>query len=538
LRGSGLMRARIIHFVTLLSLLITTPTLAWAASQNRFALLIGNQSYDASVGVLKNPHNDVALVAEALKNQGFEILPPLEDAKRTTILGSVRQLANKLKAAGSGAIGFFYYSGHGAAERNTNINYLIPVDAREPGSAAFWDESVKLDDIMRLLDQAPGAVKFVVFDACRNELQLPTKDTSKGLVPIAEQQGYFVAYASAPGHTASDKGQRGGPYAEALAKELGRQGLDHLSLFQNVKETVIASTGGAQYPWESNGLSRRVYLTGEPTMPADLAMWDSVRTATDPAVLKQYLDRFPKGLFAATAEQMITRLNAETSRREAAKREEIERQVLDARRAEELSKAIEEARRAREAEAEARRLAADKAEQAILAARQPTTSTAPSADRARAAEAERETREALAAAEARLKAAETKLAALEGSGTTAEVSQQAGKPVNLAALPKAELFIGKGKFDGRWAVSFNSKSCKIKSGQWRLLVDGDNVQVMSKYGDAHGHIADDGSFRVTMPAALDGAPMIVTGKLEGSHGSGAFSRVDRKCAGQFTAERQ
>ena len=70
------MRARIIHFVTLLSLLITTPTLAWAASQNRFALLIGNQSYDASVGVLKNPHNDVALVAEALKNQGFEILPP------------------------------------------------------------------------------------------------------------------------------------------------------------------------------------------------------------------------------------------------------------------------------------------------------------------------------------------------------------------------------------------------------------------------------------------------------------------------------
>jgi hypothetical protein len=100
------------------------------------------------------------------------------------------------------------------------------------------------------------------------------------------------------------------------------------------------------------------------------------------------------------------------------------------------------------------------------------------------------------------------------------------------------LFIGKGKFDGLWAVSVNSKSCKIKSSQWRMLVDGDNVQVMRKYGDAHGHIADDGSFRLTMPAASDGAPMIVTGKLEGSNGSGAFSRVDGKCAGQFTAERQ
>lgn len=366
-------------------------------------------------------------------------------------------------------------------------------------------------------------------------------------MPIAEQQGYFVAYASAPGHTASDQGQRGGPYAAALAKELGRQGLDHLSLFQNVKETVIASTGGAQYPWESNGLSRRVCLTGEPTMPADLAMWDSVRTATDPAVLQQYLDRFPKGLFAATAEQMITRLNVETVRREAAKRAEIERQALDARRAEELSKAIEEARRAREAEAEARRLAADKAQQATLAARQAeeretqtraATSTAPSADRARAAEAERETREALAAAEARLKATETKLAALERSGTSAEASQQTGKPVNLAALPKAELFIGKGKFDGLWAGSHNSKSCKIKSGQWRMLVDGDTVQVMRKYGDAHGRIADDGSFRLTIPAVSDGAPMIVTGKLEGSHRAGAYSRVDGKCAGEFTVERQ
>ena len=37
--------------------------------QNRFALLIGNQSYDSSVGALKNPHNDIELVAEALTKQ-------------------------------------------------------------------------------------------------------------------------------------------------------------------------------------------------------------------------------------------------------------------------------------------------------------------------------------------------------------------------------------------------------------------------------------------------------------------------------------
>src|SRR5689334_7268715 len=78
----------------------------------------------------------------------------------------------------------------------------------------------------------------------------------------------FIAYASAPGRTASDIGDKSGPYAAALAAQLARPGLDHLNLFQNVKEAVLTSTGGAQQPWESNGLGRRVYLTGRPPQAA------------------------------------------------------------------------------------------------------------------------------------------------------------------------------------------------------------------------------------------------------------------------------
>ena len=33
----------------------------------KIALLIGNQNYDRSVGELKNPHNDIAVVAESLR---------------------------------------------------------------------------------------------------------------------------------------------------------------------------------------------------------------------------------------------------------------------------------------------------------------------------------------------------------------------------------------------------------------------------------------------------------------------------------------
>src|SRR6516162_6387739 len=122
-----MLRAAVI--VLLIALL---PTHAWAEA--RIALLIGNQAYDPSVGVLKNPYNDIAVVGQALRRQGFEVLPPIKDARRSTILGGVRELVRRLNAAGAGAIGFIYYSGHGAAESETGTNYLIPIDAREPGS--------------------------------------------------------------------------------------------------------------------------------------------------------------------------------------------------------------------------------------------------------------------------------------------------------------------------------------------------------------------------------------------------------------------
>ncbi len=319
------MHRLLITIIALISFLAAAASTA--QEPQRIALLIGNQKYDSSVGALKNPHNDIALVGAALRKQGFTVLPLVHDARRTTILGGVRELVRRLNGAGAGAVGFIYYSGHGAAEKDTRINYLIPVDASEPGSAQFWDASVKLDDILRLLEGARNAAKFVVFDACRNELQLRERTSDKGLIPVSEHQGMFIAYATAPGRTASDRGATSGPYAAALAAELDKPGLDHLNLFQNVKETVLASTGGAQQPWESNGLGRRVMLTPQPkVMPAkagetgttaspgtgavDAAerAWGLVRDSRNPAVLETFAKQFPGTVHAALAQERLTDL--------------------------------------------------------------------------------------------------------------------------------------------------------------------------------------------------------------------------------------
>ena len=237
------------------ALLGTGPAIA----QERIALLIGNQAYPAEVGALRNPHNDIELVAAALREDNFEVLPLVKDARRVTMLGAVRQFVTRLNAAGAGATGFFYYAGHGAADA-TRVNYLIPVDATQPQTTEFWDQSIKLDDILSLLESAQQAARFVVFDACRNELSLPERSLTKGFTRVGEQAGTYIAFSTAPGRPASDGRDMNGPYAKALAAELVRPGQHHLDLFQNVKEAVAASSGGGQIPWESSGLQRRVFF--------------------------------------------------------------------------------------------------------------------------------------------------------------------------------------------------------------------------------------------------------------------------------------
>jgi hypothetical protein len=44
------------------------PPSGGTPSFERIALLIGNQGYDPAVGILRNPHKDIALVGEARNN--------------------------------------------------------------------------------------------------------------------------------------------------------------------------------------------------------------------------------------------------------------------------------------------------------------------------------------------------------------------------------------------------------------------------------------------------------------------------------------
>jgi Caspase domain len=240
--------------VVIAVVLLLLPTAVFAQTEKRIALLIGNKDYKPGVGSLTNPLNDIRIVGEALKAVGFEVLKPVENAQRATMLLAIHAFAIRLKAAGPHAVGFLYYSGHGIASEGEN--YLIPTDVDEPSTVLLRVQGVKQSEVLAVLrNEAPNAAHYLVLDACRNTLQ--GARGGKGFVLVGQQSGVLVAFATEPGKTATDLGKGSGPYAAALAAELVKPAQSDLLMFHKVRVAVMDKTNGDQVPWTEDGIQRR-----------------------------------------------------------------------------------------------------------------------------------------------------------------------------------------------------------------------------------------------------------------------------------------
>jgi formylglycine-generating enzyme required for sulfatase activity len=302
-------------FVALLALFASH-----ARAESRIALLIGNEAYTSEIGWLANPHNDVALLEQALKGLGFEVVT-VRDAGLGALTRAVNAYARRLQAAGPNAIGLFYYSGHGASDGNTN--YLIPVDVKTTETGELWDQSLQLNEITRKLKRDAGnATHFVVFDACRNTLKLTQPGSravvqSKGFVPVAQENGMLIAYATAEGELASDVGAGAGPYAKVLAEEIVKPGIEAVVMFRAVQRRVRAAI--KQEPYLGFNALGDVYLAGKSTKPPEPAptqarlseaaeAWDRTKDTTNIAVLEAFIARFKETFLAELARARIDEL--------------------------------------------------------------------------------------------------------------------------------------------------------------------------------------------------------------------------------------
>ncbi len=234
---------------------------AFAADPAKVALIITNQTYAASLGRLDNTHRDGERMARTLTALGFKVVHK-RDLDRSAMQSEVSAYVGRLAKAGENAVGFFYYSGHGAANSKYGENYLIPVGADIETDAQLPLAGVKLGELVDAIAATPAKTNFVVFDACRNvPISFSVKSVDKGLRREPQRKGMLVAFATDPGKTATDEGV----FAQALADEMQKPGVEATQVFRAVRRRVLDATGERQFPWTAEGLvTDHYFVPAEP----------------------------------------------------------------------------------------------------------------------------------------------------------------------------------------------------------------------------------------------------------------------------------
>ncbi|MBL8704156.1 MAG: caspase family protein, partial [Rhodospirillales bacterium] len=289
----------------------------------KIALVIGNAAYKEAP--LKNPVNDARAMAAKLRQLGFQVIAQ-ENATKAQMEKSVLDFGEALSA---GAVGMFYYAGHGLQVNGRN--FLVPVDATMRSEQRVRLETLDVDILLDQMDVAKSGVNLVILDACRNNpFERRLRSTGSGLAQINAPQGTLIAYATAPGKVAADGEGANGVYTARLLQHMSAPGLAIEEVFKRVRSDVARDTAGAQTPWESSSLTGGFFFVEpapvapppvvaaprpEPPPPApapaidrEALFWQSIGDSNDPAMLQAYLGQYPNGAFAPLARAKIASL--------------------------------------------------------------------------------------------------------------------------------------------------------------------------------------------------------------------------------------
>ena len=282
-------------------------------TQKRVALVIGNGAYQKTAP-LPNPPNDAADMKATLEALGFEVIYGVNQTKEQMKL-LIRQFGDKLNE--TKAVGLVFYAGHGVATGGEN--FLVPVDADIPREDEIEGASIPLSFLMGKLDAAKNSLNIVILDACRNNPFARSwggmRDISSGggLATINKApSGTLIAYATAPGSTASDGTGRNGLYTQELLAQMRQPNQKIEDVFKNVRIQVKQKSNQKQTPWELSSLDGDFYFAGTTSKdnrpnpnnlnPAagETAFWQSIESSSEVRDFESYILRSEGGEFAGT----------------------------------------------------------------------------------------------------------------------------------------------------------------------------------------------------------------------------------------------
>lgn len=274
--------------IFLVFLLFSFPLLLFAKS-DRVALLIGNSDYEHG-GILVNPKNDVADLAEKLKKSGFEV-SLYRDLGLVDMKRAIDDFGQSLDQA---KVGLFFFAGHGLQAKGRN--YLVPVDADLHTENDVEYNCVEGGRILGKMEDAGTRTNIVILDACRQnpfERSWNRNSRGNGLAFMSAPEGSIIAYSTGPGNTAADGSFRNSPYTSALLRYMDVPNLKIEDFFKLVRVRVKEHTMGEQIPWEHTSLEGDFYFTekGDPEKnQAEIASVEPELFQKDPGIATQRED--------------------------------------------------------------------------------------------------------------------------------------------------------------------------------------------------------------------------------------------------------
>jgi caspase domain-containing protein len=299
---------------------ILTPAAANAQQERRVALVIGNGAYQ-HLPRLANPVNDAELMATTLKLVGFQLIggKAQTDLDRSGFERAIRQFGAELK---DGAVGLFYYAGHGLQVQGAN--FLVPV-AADPMTVADVDfELIDANVVLKQMESAGSKLNIVILDACRNNPfgGRGLRDASSGLAPMRAPRGTLISYATQPGNTAMDGTADHSPFTAALAYAVQQPGRQVFEVFNDVALSVYKETSGRQQPWIASSPFEGVFYftspvtinvapapgaapSGGPTADTEIVFWLSIAGSNQWRRLRGISETVPTGPICQPGEKQV-----------------------------------------------------------------------------------------------------------------------------------------------------------------------------------------------------------------------------------------
>ena len=216
-------------------------------ARRRVALVVGNDAYQGNP--LKNSANDATDMSAVLTELNFQVQLVL-NSTRAQLEQAIERFVLSLQ---KDDVVLFYYSGHGLQLEGEN--YIVPIEYRAITESDAKYAAYSLSAIVDRITSKSPSLSIVILDACRDNPYSRTRSFGRGLAPMTASNGVFIAFATAPGQTASDnQAGKNGLFTGHLLDGLAEPGLSIDTLFNRVRRKVYSESQGKQLPWAASSV--------------------------------------------------------------------------------------------------------------------------------------------------------------------------------------------------------------------------------------------------------------------------------------------